>query len=110
MSDAAGGRAPLVADDGSPLRFAGGVEFLAATRGGGDALGTATGGHALLVVAGGASPCSLDGGASESGGATEVWPLALPCNQTPADRKPRAKSVALFIDVLQTALVEQLIA
>lgn len=102
--------APLVADDGSPLRVVGGVEFLAAARGGGDALGTAIGGQTLLVVAEGAAPCSVDGGASESGGATEVWPLALPCKQAPADRKPRAKSVALFIGVLQTALVEQSIA
>jgi hypothetical protein len=93
-----------------PLGFAGGLEFLAVARGG-DALSAAIGGQALLVVvAAGAAPCSVDGGASESGGATDVWPLALPSSQPPADRKPRAKSVAIFIRVLQTALVEQLIA
>ncbi|WP_347710819.1 hypothetical protein [Bradyrhizobium sp. CB1650] len=104
MSDAVG--ASFVADDGSPFGFAADLEFLAAARGG-EALGAAIGGQALLVV-GAAAPCAV--GASESGGATDVWALALPSSQTPAHRMPRAKSVALLIRVLQTALVERSIA
>jgi len=100
-SGAPNGRASFVADDGSPLGFAGGLEFLAVARGGG-AFGAAIGGRALL-----AAPCSVDGGASEIGGATD-WPLALPSSQTPTDSKPRAKRAALLIRVLKTALVKQL--
>ncbi|TYL99286.1 hypothetical protein FXB40_03570 [Bradyrhizobium rifense] len=72
MSDASGGRASFVADDGLPSGFAGGLEFLAVARGS-DALGAAIGGQALLVVVAACpAPCSVGGRASESGGATDV--------------------------------------
>jgi hypothetical protein len=80
------------------------LEFLEVVRGG-EAFGVAIGGHAVLVAA----SCSADGGASEIGGAID-WPFALPSSQTPADSKPRAKSVALLIRVLQMVWVKKLIA
>ncbi|MCP3406903.1 hypothetical protein [Bradyrhizobium sp. CCGB01] len=42
------------------------------------------------------------GGASETGGATEVWPLALSCDEAPTNMRPRANSVTLLIRILQT--------
>jgi hypothetical protein len=62
----------------------GGLEFLAPACGG-DALG----------------------GESETGGATEVCPLAPSCDQTPTKMRLKAKSVTLLIRILQTALVRQ---
>jgi hypothetical protein len=94
----------FVANDGSPLGFIRGLEFLEVARGG-EAFGAAIGGHALLIAA----PCSVDGGADEIGGATD-WPFALPSSQTPAHSRLRAKSIALLIRVLQTVSVEKLIA
>ncbi|MBR0798546.1 hypothetical protein JQ615_24460 [Bradyrhizobium jicamae] len=105
LSDAAGGSASLGARDASPLGFAGGLDLAAVARG---SLGFAVGGEALSVAAEGAARCSVDGGASESGGADGVWPLALPYDQTQAHRKPRARSVARFIGVLQMTLVDQI--
>jgi hypothetical protein len=106
LAVSAGGGTSSVADDDPRLLFDDGVELLAAARG--DTLGAAIGGQTLLVAAGGAAPCSLNGGggASESGGASDVWQLALSRNQTPATNKPRANSAAFFIRVLQITLTE----
>jgi len=46
------------------------------------------------------------GGASETGGATEVCPLALSCDQAPTNMRLRAKTVALLIRILQIALAQ----
>uniref|UniRef100_UPI001AEC250F hypothetical protein n=1 Tax=Bradyrhizobium japonicum TaxID=375 RepID=UPI001AEC250F len=46
------------------------------------------------------------GGASETGGATEVCPLAPSCDQAPTNMRLRAKIVTLLIRILQIALVQ----
>jgi hypothetical protein len=106
LAVAVGGGTPSVADGGQTLVVADGAELLAVARGG-DTSGVAIGGQTLLLVAGGAEPLSVNGGggASESGGASEVWHLALLCNQKLTDKKPRANSAAFFIRILQTASI-----
>ncbi|MGY3292938.1 hypothetical protein ACVW1A_005489 [Bradyrhizobium sp. LB1.3] len=47
------------------------------------------------------------GGESETGGAAEVCPLVLSCDQTPTKMRVKAKSVALLIRILQAALVRR---
>ncbi|UPK29572.1 hypothetical protein [Bradyrhizobium sp. 195] len=59
-----------------------------------------------MFARGGEAVC----GTSETGGATEVCPLALSCDQTPINMRPRAKSVTLLIRILQAALVHRLTA
>jgi hypothetical protein len=93
LAVAVGGGTPSVADGGQTLVVADAAELLA----------VAIGGQTLLMVAGGAEPLSVNGGgASESGGESEVWHLALSCNQKLTDKKPRANSAAFFIRILQT--------
>jgi hypothetical protein len=61
----------------------------------------------LLVVGGGGEPLSIagGGGASESGGASELSHLALPCSQKLTDKKPRANNAAFFNRILQSASI-----
>jgi hypothetical protein len=70
-------------------------------------LGVARGGQTLLlVVAGGGEPLSIaGGGASESGGASEVSHLALPCSQKLTDKKPTANNATFFNRILQSASI-----
>jgi hypothetical protein len=74
------------------------------TTGVGETLSVAVGGR-TLVAAGGGEPLAVagGGGASESGGASEVSHLALPCSQKLIDKKPTANSAAFFNRILQSA-------
>jgi hypothetical protein len=106
LAVAVGGGTPSVADGGQKFVVADAAELLAVARGG-DTLGVAIDGQTLLVVAGGAEPLSVNGGGgtSESGGASDVWHLALSSNQKLTDKKPKANSAAFFIRILETASI-----
>jgi hypothetical protein len=45
------------------------------------------------------------GGESETGGAAEVCPRTLSCDQTPTKMRLKAKSITLLIRILQAAVV-----
>jgi hypothetical protein len=79
------------------LAARGGAERLAVALGGG-ASSVAIGGEARMMAGGGA-PSSGDGAgrANESGGASEVWHLALSCSQKLTDKTPMANSAAFFM-------------
>ncbi|WP_354206780.1 MULTISPECIES: hypothetical protein [unclassified Bradyrhizobium] len=75
-----------------------------------------TGGEASLMDAAGggleflAPACGGDalGGESETGGAAEVCPRALSCDQPPTKMRLKAKSITLRIRILQSAVVRRL--
>jgi hypothetical protein len=53
------------------------------------------------MMAGGGAPSSGDGAgrASESGGASDVWHLALSCSQKLTDKNPMPNRAAFFIRI-----------
>jgi hypothetical protein len=54
----------------------------------------------MMTAGGGAVSSGAGAGrASESGGASEVWHLALSCSQKLMDKSPRANSAAFFIRI-----------
>jgi hypothetical protein len=59
------------------------------------------------MIAGGGAPSSGDGAgrASESGGASEVWHLALSFSQKLTDKNPMANNAAFFVRILVTASI-----
>ncbi|WP_349521077.1 hypothetical protein [Bradyrhizobium canariense] len=65
-------------------------------------MGAAGGGLEVLAPACG----DALGGESETGGAAEVCPLALSCDQTPTKMRLKAKSITLLIRILQAAVVD----
>ncbi|MGY8636949.1 hypothetical protein RAD15_31210 [Bradyrhizobium sp. 14AA] len=73
---------------------AGGVLFVVARAG--------------LVALGRGSDAS--GGASETGGATEVWPVALSCDHAQTNMRLRARRATLLIRILSAASVPRLMA
>src|SRR4051812_4495784 len=90
-----GGEALLLAAGcGLPLAVTRGAERLAVAAGGSSSFG-----EARMMGGGPLSSGAGAGRASESGGASEVWHLALSSSQKLADKNPRTNSAALFIRI-----------
>src|SRR5438552_4476662 len=81
------------------LTATGAAGRLAAAFGGG--VSSASVGGEARMTAGGGAPSSGDGAgrASESGGASEVWHLALSCSQKLKDKSPMASNAAFFMRI-----------
>ena len=106
LAVARGGRASSVSAGGEASLATGGAVRLAVARGGG-ASSVVVGGVAMMTGGGGGtSSCLGAGRASESGGASEVWHLALSVSPRLIDKNPMANSAAFFIRIGKTARSE----
>ena len=106
LAVARGGGASSVSVGGDACLATDGAARLAVVLGGG-ASSVAVGGVAIMTGGGGGtSSCVGAGRASESGGASEVWHLALSSEPRLTDKIPMAISAALFSRIGKTARSE----
>ena len=99
LAVAFGGGASSDSVRGASLAATGGATRLAVALGGG-ASSVAVGGEARMTAGGNASTSGDGvGRVSESGGASEVWHLALSSSQKWIDKIPMANSAAFFIRI-----------